>query len=314
MREFTSFLRDSINSYVSFMKSMGPWHERSSDMVSWFDWFLTTNYPGGGPVLTQQMVDHWYDRRETEGQMSWYNRVVCIRRFLDYYSDRTGIWFFKADTPDRQDIRRIPYPLTEEEIARFFQECDRHVSDTVFPTRKIPSALFRLLCGTGMRPVEARNLKVSDVDLKEGVLSVEMAKNGNARYVPVHDNLTEVLQRYDYSISKDWPDRDYFFPGRNGRLSDGWIAYTFKKLWFRVNTGKAIPYDFRNNFIIQNINSWIGLDCNFEDRLLYLSRYVGHSSIRSTMYYYSIVPQFADTMDRLSSASLDDIIPEADYD
>jgi len=81
-----------------------------------------------------------------------------------------------------------------------------------------------------------------------------------------------------------------------------------------VNVSSAIAYDLRHNYAIQNINQWVGHGFDFDAKLLYLSKSMGHSTLESTRYYYSIVPAMSDIIEDLSGEDFDDIVPEVDYE
>lgn len=49
--------------------------------------------------------------------------------------------------------------------------------------------IFRMIYMCGLRASEARLLKVSDVDLKNGILSIHHAKKDNSRLAPMSDYL-----------------------------------------------------------------------------------------------------------------------------
>ena len=50
------------------------------------------------------------------------------------------------------------------------------------------------------------------------------------------------------------------------------------------------------------------------DKLLYLSRTMGHTTIKATAYYYNLVPLFADQLNELSGSGLTEILPDlTDY-
>lgn len=88
------------------------------------------------------------------------------------------------------------------------------------------------------------------------------------------------------------------------------LEYEFHKVWDSSSTAKAVPYDFRHNYAIMNINAWIGKGFEFHDKLLYLSKSMGHTSLESTKYYYALVPAMADILDKESGAGFDMIVPE----
>ena len=56
--------------------------------------------------------------------------------------------------------------------------------------------LIGLLASTGLRIGEALALTCDQVDLKHGLLTIEGAKNGKSRLVPIHTSTQQALSRY----------------------------------------------------------------------------------------------------------------------
>ena len=59
-----------------------------------------------------------------------------------------------------------------------------------------------------------------------------------------------------------------------------------------------------------NINKWLDTGYEFFDKLTYLGKSMGHRSLESTAYYYSLVPSLASVLSEKSEACFNDIIPE----
>lgn len=71
----------------------------------------------------------------------------------------------------------------------------------------------------------------------------------------------------------------------------------------------------RHHYAIQNINSVIKLSKkDMMTRLLALCKSMGHRSLVSTMWYYSLVPRLSSVIDDLSGESYKQIIPVLNYD
>jgi integrase len=156
-------------------------------------------------------------------------------------------------------------------------------------------------------------LRKSNVDLEHGVLNIEYSKGHPQHYIVMHDSMLQLMRRYDDSISRMYPDRVYFFPsGKNTFYSNSWVRDNFKKAWRRGNSSHAIAYALRHNYAIENINSWTNDGFDFNNKLLYLSKSMGHSVIESTKYYYSLVPRLADVLE--SHTDEDKTIPEVRYE
>ena len=72
---------------------------------------------------------------------------------------------------------------------------------------------------------------------------------------------------------------------------------------------RIVAYDLRHHYAIANINSWPDDAFEFNDKLHYLSRSMGHRFTVSTLYYYSIVPRLADKKKKKTETGFNSIIP-----
>lgn len=265
--------------------------------------------------LTQEAIDTWFVRRKTESENTHYTRTAHLKHFLQFAIDR-GLSDIKIPnvsskwTPHAKD----PVLMTEEEIARFFKACDESAVDFENSRNYVDAitkrTIFRLLYSTGMRPNEARLLSADDVDLKTGVVFIRETKGYHQHTNVLCDSMLKVMREYDDIVSKLHDNREYFFQqlGKSSYSSE-WLNRAFHKFWHKYNSSNAVVYGFRHHYAISNINSWINL--GFEEstaRLMTLSKSMGHSKLKHTLYYYSLVPQYAVTMKELSEKGLDAII------
>lgn len=283
-----------------------------------FDHHVADDYPSAAS-LTQEMADQWCAVRPTEtinSNLARTNVVIALIRYMH------GRGLTNVTEPDRakpQKCTHIPHAFTEEELTRFFYECD-HIKaaggrkDSLI-RKLILCVIFRLMYCTGIRPNEARELKRDEVDLEHGVLNIRHTKGHNQHYTAIHESLISTLQEYDRRMEALMPGRVYFFPnGSNGFYSKKWLGRWFSKLWNRANphSSKAVSYDFRHHYATTNINSWTGSSFDSYSKLYYLSKSMGHCSVEHTMYYYSIVPQMADILLEKTNDDFDELVPEVE--
>lgn len=318
MREYKSFLKDTISKFIDFMIASQHWSNTYAMNMFYFDQYLCRCYPDE-QILNQDMVDNWCRKKETESANSCLARTNVVIALIRYMQKRELTKVKEPDRPRQQKCTHIPHAFTKEELTRFFYACD-HINVpferkgyAVNLIRKlILCVIFRLMFCTGLRPNEARELRRCDVDLKHGVLNIIMTKGHDQHYVAVHESMLEILREYDRRINQLVPDRVYFFP--NGKCefrSRKWLRTQFKKIWDEANPdSKAIPYDFRHNYAIENINRWLDDGFGFNDKLYYLSKSMGHCNTEHTKYYYSIVPRMAEILEEKSGQGFDDLIPE----
>lgn len=267
--------------------------------------------------IHQEHADEWAKKRPGEDLCTRYTRVFPVKQMLEYACQRG--W---TNVTIENDVRSYTRPkkmifLTEEEIGNFFRACDEYIDSA----HKISGrryrhnpltikVLFLLMYSAGLRPSEARLLARTDVNTDNGVVSIRATKGYREHIVVAGDDMLKVLRRYDEVIDSIVPNRIAFFPNHSGGYFVGtWLTIKFRKLWYKYNQRRAVSYCFRHHYAIDNINSWNGISIDDAyDKLLSLSRSMGHGKLADTLYYYSLSPQYANNMRELSSHNINQII------
>ncbi|MGB4406467.1 MAG: tyrosine-type recombinase/integrase [Sphaerochaeta sp.] len=213
------------------------------------------------------------------------------------------------------DSTFTPHFFTEKELTSFFNACDQ-LDDKKFRNKNralVVPVFFRLLYSSGMRTCEARLLKRKNIDLVTGIITVLQSKGPFDHYVMLDETMLRLMQVYDKEMNTLSPNREYFFPSRNGgHYKTSWESKTFKQLW-EISGGaeKARAYDLRHHYAIENINGWMSWNgSDFSANLKYLSKSMGHSSILATLHYYHLVPKYQEQMVQLSGDTFSNIVKE----
>ena len=143
-------------------------------------------------------------------------QAIRARRFR-----RSGLLPFKPK-------RARPYLYTDEEIeqllhATLHMPLSPKQRNTCALLPWVYYCLFGLLSVSGLRLGEARNLKLEDVDLRAGVLTVRGGKFGKDRWVPLHPSTCKVLTQYLDRRERHWAGRSvssYLFVSSWGNRLD----------------------------------------------------------------------------------------------
>lgn len=320
MRDYAFIGAKLMAPYMEYCKTIGIWSEHKATCLSSLDAYCSRNWPNANE-LSQEMVDGWCSKRPTEQINTCIARSKPIRHFLKYQREHGLLILGDPERPSIRLSSYIPHPFSEEELKRFFYLCDcvEFSSNNKRNCRNLQLTIpvfFRLLYSSGMRPIEARQLSRGDVDMNTGVVNIRKSKGGNQHYIVLHDSMRELMNRYDEAISGLYPDREYFFPDHMGRSvhPNYWVERHFKKLWIQVSGAEAVPYAFRHHYAVTNINQWIGEGFDFFDKLVYLSKSMGHCAIESTKGYYSLVPAISSILKEKTEIDFNEIIPEVSYE
>ena len=161
-------------------------------------------------------------------------------------------------------------------------------------------ALLGLLSVTGLRVGEALRLKLDDVDLDNGVLTVRGTKFGTSRLVPIHASTRDVPASYRTRRASllGGFDADHFFvTGTGPPLDGGDVRRTFYHLSRQIglrgmNDGHGPRlHDFRHRFAVETLLGWYRSGQDVERRLPVLSTYLGHVHVSDTYWYLSAHPE-----------------------
>ena len=303
----TPYVRDIVESYVCYRKVAGLKPLDRSHKVYQLLYHAVQRTQG---MLTPELLAGWWMKRATEQPQSHFARVLEVVPMLRYAAGRWDIPQIPALPEKGCAVQRAPHIFTREELTAFFQACDtmhklKRNRESLLTELEVP-VMFRLMYANGLRPNECRLLPRECVDLKTGVIRIEETKGYIQHRVVAKPDMLAMLGKYDVAADGILPGRKAFFPTAEDRYHrNDWLCYQFNSAWYRYNNTHATAYDLRHNYVIANIYSWReqGIGYGLTDRLLALSKSLGHTRIASTLYYFSLVPAFEGEMsDDLESA------------
>lgn len=207
------------------------------------------------------------------------------------------------DNEPRKPRYARPYIYSYEELRRLFEAIDSDRQNG----RQLDAPTFRtlllVLYGAGLRLGEARNLKLTDVDLSESVLTVHDSKFYKSRLVPIGSQLLDALRRYaTMRTARNLPEgkASHFLANRDGTpLSETTIRGAFVSLLNsadisrKVNPGRQPPrlHSFRHTFAVHRLTSWYRQGADVQRLLPLLSTYLGHKDLSGTQVYLTMTPE-----------------------
>jgi integrase len=315
-KEYTSTGAGLFNQFVAHRIASERWSVAYEWALRSFDMHCATLFPQA-TMLTQEMVETWCTKRPSENLYSCGKRTAVVRSFLKYACNRRLLNLEWNNIPTHGSGRltiKEPHVFIDVELKNFFFACDMvQVRRNSLVDKLMGLAIpvfFRLLFSSGMRTNEARRLDVEDVDLKHGIINIRHTKGYIEHRVALHPTMKEKLLTYHTAVNQLMPDRKCFFPNYYDRYySLTWMEYNFERLWFKYNHHHATTYHLRHHYATTNINNWPPQTEMFNRNLLYLSRSMGHSTMETSMYYYSFTPKLAELLKERKHETFNEIIP-----
>lgn len=309
--------KDHIKNYVELKRAVGYKFNEAAEHLKRFDRFTLDKYPEVN-ILTKEIVLDWCSKKPYEAQANQLSRATFIRQFGKYLDsiDVKAYIIPKGYYP--KEKRYIPYIYTVEELVSFFAETDKCKYCNECPYRHlIMPLIFRMIYTCGLRLSEARLLKVADVDLENGVLTILHSKKDNNRLVPMSDSLTKLCRNYSKKVHSHPIEENYYFPGHQDKpMTVGNVYHNFRRfLWHAKishggrGCGPRI-YDFRHSHAVHCLKKWTEQGKDLTVYLPVLKTYMGHDSFTETAYYLHLtVDMFPDITEKLE-IHFPGIIPE----
>ena len=314
---FKSLLGGHISSFILQKQAVGYPYKSPARILLHFDSMVTEKFPFERNV-TKEMCFSWLQLKPDEHPNSLLRRITPIRQFSKYMRGLGhDAYIIPGNIPAKQ-IKYEAHIYSIAELKSFFNAIDRCPPSPFSPTKRyVIPVIFRLLFCCGLRSSEARLLKTEDIDLATGKVIIRESKGWKARIVYMSEDLREVCLEYDSIICAIHPERQVFFPNKDGGFfNPGMIDYWFHEFWDGLPEATAVTgnpvrvHDLRHSYAVHRLNQWVVDGQDINALYPYLSEYMGHARYAETDYYLSLIEEFYPEMEQRLSSLNDDILPE----
>jgi len=172
--------------------------------------------------------------------------------------------------------KRLPVYVKEKNLENLFENMEISLQFSDLRDRLV----LELLYGTGIRLSELLGLKWEDVNLNEAKILV-LGKRNKQRWLPLHQNLIELIKQYKISIETQLPNLSVNSLILTDKGQEAYPVFIQRlvrgKLSGATTEKKKSPHVLRHTFATHLLNA--GADINSIKVLL------GHSSLAATQVY-----------------------------
>jgi integrase/recombinase XerD len=259
---------------------------------------------------------NWLAKKPHESASTQQQRITIFRQFSKFLLTAGCPAYVPDATVAARKSIFVPRMLTEEELRKFFRAVD-----TLEPTARSPlrhlimPEVFRLLYGCGFRVREVLNLRIRDVDLNQGIITVRQGKFSKDRLVPPSLSLVSRLRKYAGYFDSRPPDA-VFFPGPNGRPFALRTVYTlFREMLLQcgiphAGRGKGPRiHDYRHLFALHTLRRWYRDGEDLEAKLPLLATYLGHQHLSGTQRYLHLTAEIFPEITARVEVAFGEVIP-----
>ncbi len=293
----TSVVACHISGFIEEKRSLGYSYVFEEYVLNVFDNYCIENGLED-PAFSREFLSKWLSVTGNESP-SYHSQRVSFVRQLALYMNGLGIRaYVPVEKVKKESI--VPRFLDSDERRDFFDSLDSdepRISNTyAWRMWNEYRVIFRLLYSCGMRNSEACHLRAEDVHLGKGILSIYHSKGRKDRLVYLADDMAELLAAYwKYIVDLLGYEPEWYFPSRNPAkpVHKTTLDMRFNRAWRRTCHASEIGrkptvHSLRHSYVVDRMNEWLEKGLSFDRMMPYLSRYLGHSGVEESMYYYHL--------------------------
>ncbi|TGD36254.1 MULTISPECIES: tyrosine-type recombinase/integrase [Brevibacterium] len=312
MSTLTSIFGEDLRAYIDFKARTGKTGRSRIHYLRHFDAWATAH---SVTRLDRAAVEGWVldELTRCSTHRSWMSYIRDFGRWMRVHRDPNA--HVLTDEWKAGIVHSTPYLLSQYDIDAFFTAAP--TVPAASPWSWQATAFFLLMHSAGLRTREVKKLTPADIDFTNGSITITGSKTGRDRLLPLTTEVMSILTDCHHQTRHQFPERSTFFVSATGTaVNPSSIGIIFNRIWdhaglARPATGpRPRPYDFRHHFAYANIERWMRNGTDVNTMLPYLSTYMGHSGIDSTLYYVHTSPDFMSVYSDLVRTSANRVIPE----
>jgi len=206
---------------------------------------------------------------------SVYLQIAALRAFYRYAENEK---LLRANPAEHLSLprrwKRLPKGLSDDEIKKLLRPLTPQT-----PSSLCDQALLELAYASGLRLSELRNLRLEQLQLAAGFITV-IGKGNKERIIPVNKEIIAAIRHYQDLKRKEFDTKEEVLlvteKGKKMYPRYAWLAVN-RSLALSSTLDKKSPHVLRHTFATHLMNN--GADLNAVKELL------GHSSLAATQVY-----------------------------
>lgn len=280
-------LQTHINSYLEYCLAQKRLDEKTIkayriDLIQFYNEISISDPCKIAPYDLEKYIEKMHRKYKPK---SVRRKIASIKAFFHYLEYKNIILqnpFNKIQIHFREPVilpKTIPLYIVEKFLFTIYKQ--RSAAKTNYQKRNAlrDAAIVELLFSTGIRISELCNLKISDVNLIDGVILI-YGKGSKERILQIgNSSVLNILKEYKNDFYNEIVQCNHFFSSQSGKpLSDQSVRRMINKYASLSSIDLHItPHMFRHTFATSL------LEADVEIR--YIQEMLGHSSINITQIY-----------------------------
>ena len=294
---------DFMHDHVMLMRSRGYQYEAQAHWLLRFDRFLQARLDLAERPL-EVMLTSWAAAKPTRNHAAECQKVARILTKARFRLD-------PSIPPRRFNIRPEQEIRREHRRPHIFSPADvRCMLDTArsYPSPDAPLrpmtlyTMIMLAYCAGLRRSELAWLDLGDVDLQSGTITIRETKFYKTRILPLSASVVVELRAYIDARRRAGGSQDpktglFWHAHFNDRYTPNavttMITNVMRRAGLKPASGRIGPrvHDLRHSMVVNRILQWYRSGINPQEKLHFLSTYMGHRDLHSTLVYITVTQE-----------------------
>ena len=293
-------LAQLIAQYVAFRKNLGVNFENDARLLESFSRTI-----GEAADISGVQADCVKAFLDGCGPITcyWHRKLTVLRGFYRYAVSRGYVAAAPLPTLiPKQPERFVPYIYSCEELQRLLDGKTSYQKQRIQMEPHTFRTILLALYGAALREGECLSLMLSDVDLRQSLLTIRDTKFYKSRLVPLGCDLNKAMLRYagqrktaGHSQEKNAP---FFVTKLGERIPNDLLRRAFRRLRRQTGIRRADGarfqprlHDLRHSAAVHRLTTWYREGKDVQKLLPLLSTYMGHTDIGGTQHYLTMTPE-----------------------
>jgi len=297
--EFVGPLAALMKQYLELRRSLGYSLLSTEHVLRRVDPFWAEHFPDTETVTRPMILGYLESMKHFSPSTRHLHlsrlRVFC--RFLSQYDLNTYIP--EKNLEPRGERERTPYIFSEREVVEIIRAARRLPPPNSLRPHTY-ATMIGLLWATGIRPKEALDLDLQDIDFLSSMLYIRESKFLKSRLVPLAGSTTKALHDYCHLRARfgqdQGPTAPLFINERARRCMQVTVGQVFRGLVRQLGMrtaqgGNPRLYDLRHTFATRTLLEAYQSGKDPGACLPILATYLGHVSVAHTQVYLHPLPE-----------------------
>ena len=216
-----------------------------------------------------------------KGSKDFYVKVIRMKKYLEFLEEKSVIFLSQLRDYQNPKFLRHSYPKIDD--GKIDSILDSIKPESPFLIRG--KAILELAYSSALRPREIYELRISDIDFKNGNLFISQSKGKKDRLVPVGEKALYWVSKYIEKVRPRYIKNEkhgrVFISHKTGKPLTVWgLRSAIRDTLSRSGFDPFPPYSLRSASATALFLGGMGV--------AYIGKLLGHSDLRTTQIYLNI--------------------------